>query len=63
MCIQVITPMHRGSALASRQIRWIASAVVSTGLGTTRTGIAGAPSSPATTREDCASTCRSVSGP
>ena len=39
VCIQAMTPMHCGAAVASRRTSRIASAVVTTGLGTIRTGI------------------------
>ena len=42
VCIQAMTPMQSGAAVASRKTARIASSVVTTGLGTIRTGMASA---------------------
>ena len=63
VCIQAITPMQASSVRASRQQRRIASAVVSTGCSTIRTGIALDARSAATTAADWSATWRSVSSP
>ena len=54
VCIQATTPMHWSDAVASRQARRIASAVVSTGRQTSRTE-SWAPSV-STIRWDCSAT-------
>jgi hypothetical protein len=49
VCIHAMTPMQRSSARASRHTRRMASAVVRTGLGTSRTGMSGDAARAATT--------------
>ncbi len=63
VCIQVMTPMHDSSELASSMTRRISSGVVRTGLATTSTGIAGAPSSPATMSAEFCATWAIASSP
>jgi hypothetical protein len=63
VCIQAMTPTHRGSAFASRHTRRIASGVVNTGLAVTLDGMAEDASSSRTIRDDCSSTFRSVCSP
>ena len=63
VCIQAMAPMQRSSARASRQRRRIASAVVSTGWFTIRTGMPSDASSAATTAAACSATWRRVSSP
>ena len=63
VCIQQITPMQFGAALASRHTCKIDSGVVTTGLKTTRIGSRDEPLSPSTTRRLFSATCRSVSSP
>ena len=63
VCIQTMTPAHRGSAVAST-IAWrMASEVLRTGFHTMGSGISAAPWSTAATAWDCSATCASVSSP
>src|ERR1035437_4636984 len=63
VCIQAITPTQLFEALASRQAAAMPSGVLTTGRYTTRTGMAGAPSSAAAMASELTATCRSVSSP
>src|SRR3954447_26749848 len=63
VCIQAMTPMQASEVPASRQSRRMASASVSTGFQTTRTGIVSCPSSSSAMRRDCSATCCRVSSP
>ena len=63
VCIQVITPMQLGSALAASISARMASRSLSVGRCTIDTGMASAPSSRAATSWDWAVTCSRVSGP
>ena len=63
VCIHATIPTHRAAAFASSASRWISSGVVSTGLNTTRTGTAAAPSKARAIVRECSATCSSVSGP
>ncbi len=60
VCIQAMTPTQASVALASRHVAAIASGEATTGLNTTRTGIAGASSSAAATHAALAATWRSA---
>src|SRR3954451_2479327 len=63
VCIHAMTPRHASEALASRQTRRMASASVSTGFQTTRTGSAPCPSSRSAICRDWVATCCSASSP
>jgi hypothetical protein len=63
VCIQAITPMQAGSAVASRRTARIVSAVVTTGLDTMRTGMASASSSAHAISTECSPTARRASSP
>ena len=63
VCIHAMTPTQSSSALASTRARRIASASVSTGLATTRTGTSADASSAPEISPDWAATWSSTSGP
>ncbi len=63
VCIQVTRPMQRSAEFASSQSVRIASGVVRTGRQTTRTGRAGAESSPVAMRFASSATFRRISSP
>ncbi len=63
VCIQAMTPMHPGAAVAASRTSRIASVVATTGLGTIRTGIASASSSARAISMAWSPTVRSASSP
>ena len=63
VCIHAMTPTQAGLPSASRSSAAIPSAVLTTGLGTTRTGIAAWPSRPLAIARACSFTRSRTSGP